>query len=63
MVILVNIGVLMAVPPTVSQLHGAGRRGEIGAVFRQALWLALMLGLALILVVRGGARALTQRGL
>ena len=62
-VILVNIGVLMAVPPTVSQLNGAGRRSEIGAVFRQALWLALMLGLALILVVRGGAIALTPLGI
>ncbi len=62
-VILVNIGVLMAVPPTVSQLNGAGRRGEIGAVFRQALWLALMLGLALILVVRAGAVALAPLGI
>ncbi len=62
-VILVNIGVLMAVPPTVSQLNGAGRRGEIGAVFRQALWLALALGLALILVVRAGAVALTPLGI
>jgi MATE family multidrug resistance protein len=62
-VILVNIGVLMAVPPTVSQLNGAGRRAEIGAVFRQALWLALMLGLALILVVRAGAVALTPLGI
>ena len=57
-VILVSIGVLMAVPPTVAQLNGAGRRGEIGAVFRQALWLALALGLGLFFVVRGGALAL-----
>lgn len=62
-VILVNIGVLMAVPPTVSQLNGAGRRGEIGAVFRQALWLALILGVALIFVVRAGAVALTPLGI
>lgn len=62
-VILVSIGVLMAVPPTVSQLNGAGRRRDIGAVFRQALWLALMLGLALIVVVRAGAVALTPLGI
>lgn len=44
---MVPIGTLLSVPPTVSQLDGAGRRGEIGAVFRQALWLAV--GLAVVL--------------
>ena len=44
---MVPIGTLLSVPPTVSQLDGAGRRDEIGAVFRQALWLAL--GLAVVL--------------
>lgn len=44
---MVPIGTLLSVPPTVSQLDGAGRRGEIGAVFRQALWLALGLAVAL----------------
>ncbi|KAA2284643.1 MATE family efflux transporter [Arenimonas fontis] len=62
-VILVSIGVLMAVPPTVSQLNGARRRAEIGAVFRQALWLALALGLGLIVVVRLGALALGPMGI
>lgn len=42
--IVVAIGVMMALPPSVAQLHGAGRSGEIGPLFRQALWLALMLG-------------------
>ncbi|HET7359991.1 MAG TPA: MATE family efflux transporter, partial [Rhodanobacteraceae bacterium] len=32
--ILVGIGTMMAVPPTVAQLDGAGRRHEAGAVFR-----------------------------
>ena len=41
------MGVLMSLPPAVSQLDGAGRRGEIGPLFRQALWLALALGLLL----------------
>jgi len=45
--IMVLIGVLLALPPTVSQLDGAGRRGEIAATFRQAVWLALGLALAL----------------
>lgn len=62
-VILVSIGVLMAVPPTVAQLNGAGRRAEIGPVFRQALWLALALGLGLFFVVRAGALALEPMGI
>jgi MATE family multidrug resistance protein len=41
------IGVLLALPPTVSQLDGAGRRAEIAPVFRQGLWLALGLAIAL----------------
>ena len=44
------IGALMAVPASVSQLDGAGRRGEIGALFRQALWLSLALGLMLFVL-------------
>ena len=44
---MVPMGTLMALPPSVSQLDGAGRRGEIGALFRQALWLAALLGVAL----------------
>ncbi|MFN7293610.1 MAG: MATE family efflux transporter [Lysobacteraceae bacterium] len=51
-VILLCIGVLMAVPPTVAHLVGAGRREAIGAVARQALWLALALGLALFAAMR-----------
>jgi len=57
-VILLCIGVLMAVPPTVAQLAGGGRRGEIGAVARQALWLALGLGLGLLLLIRAAPAAL-----
>ena len=34
-------GVVMAVTPAVSQLHGARRESEVAAVVRQALWLAL----------------------
>jgi MATE family multidrug resistance protein len=46
------IGTMLALPPTVAQLDGAGRRASIGAVFRQALWLALALGLFAALAVR-----------
>lgn len=52
LVILVLIGVLMAVPPIIAQLNGAGRRHEIGSSFRQALWLAIAMGLGLMVLVR-----------
>jgi len=42
---MIPMGTLMALPPMVSHLDGAGRRREVGAVFRQALWLAIGLGL------------------
>ena len=50
-----GIGMMMAVPPSVAQLDGAGRRHEVGAVFRQALWLALGMGLMLWFAVRHAA--------
>jgi MATE family multidrug resistance protein len=42
---LVPLGTLIAVTASVSQLDGAGRREQIGSLFRQAMWLALGLGL------------------
>lgn len=46
------LGVSYALPPAVSQLDGAGRREATGAVFRQALWLGLAVGLVLMAAVR-----------
>jgi MATE family multidrug resistance protein len=45
------LGVNAALSPSVAQLDGARRRGEIGPLFRQALVIALTLGLGLMLVV------------
>ena len=53
-VLLVLIGVMLAVTPSAAQLDGAGRRDAVGAVFRQALWLALIAGLVLLVAVRQG---------
>ncbi len=39
------VGTMMAVPPSIAQLDGAGRRGEVAAMFRQGLFLAIALGL------------------
>lgn len=45
--LLIVIGVMLAVTPVVAQLDGAQRRAEVGAAFRQALWLAAFIGLSL----------------
>ena len=50
--IVAAIGVMLALPPSVAQLAGAGERERIGALFRQALWLALALGLVLLIGAR-----------
>jgi MATE family multidrug resistance protein len=47
-----GLGMMMAVPPSVAQLDGAGRRHEAGAVFVQAMWLALGMGIVLWFLVR-----------
>lgn len=46
------IGVMMAMPPSVAHLDGAGARWQIGPLFRQALLLAGTLGILLWFGVR-----------
>ena len=41
----------MALPPSVSQLDGAGRRDEIAPLWRQSLWLAIGLGALLFALI------------
>ena len=60
---MVPMGTLMSLPPAVSQLDGAGRRDEIGALFRQALWLAAMLGVALFALMTAAVHALGPLGI
>ena len=50
--LLICVGLMMAIPPTVSQLNGAERRSEIGPIWRQAMWLALLVGLLLMVFIR-----------
>ncbi len=52
------IGVMLALPPSVAQLDGAGRRQEVGPLFCQALYLALGLGILLQQAVWWGGPAL-----
>ena len=45
------MGVVQAVMPTVSQLNGARRHAEIGEVIRQGLWLAVLGGVAAAIIL------------
>ena len=60
---MVPMGTLMAMPPAVSHLDGAGRRDEIGPLFRQALWLAFGLGLLMFLFLTFVPHALAPFGI
>lgn len=61
--VLVPMGTLMALPAAVSQFDGAGRRHEIGALFRQGLWLAAALGVALFAFLSAAVHALEPMGI
>ncbi len=54
------IGLANALPPLVAQLDGAGRRDEAGALFRQALLLAVMNGVLLAAAAGLGGPALLR---
>lgn len=59
----IPMGILMALPPSVSQLDGAGRRPEIAPLFRQALWLAFALGIAMFALLTAFSHALGPIGI
>ena len=61
--IVAAIGVMLALPPSVAQLAGAGQRERIGPLFRQALWLAFVLGLVLLVLVRNAGVLLGPIGI
>jgi MATE family multidrug resistance protein len=50
-VMLLLMGVLQAVTPTVSQFNGARSYGEVGEVIRQALWMAMFAAAIVCLIV------------
>ena len=60
---MVPMGTLMSLPPSVSQLDGAGRRDEIGPLFRQALWLSAGLGVLLFVFLSVVGVALAPMGI
>jgi MATE family multidrug resistance protein len=61
--LLICVGVLMAIPPSVAQLNGAGRRREIGALWRQAAWIAFAMGIVLMVLVWHSSRLLDWIGI
>lgn len=61
-VFIFGLGVMMALTPTVAQLHGAGRETEVGHWVRQGLWLALLITVPTALVVANGDRVLHAFG-
>jgi len=46
------ISVLLALPPIIAHLYGAGRRADVGREIHQGVWISLLLALAAILVLR-----------
>ena len=60
---MIPMGTLMALPPSVSQLDGSGRRAEVGPLFRQSLWLAAMLGVLLFVFLSLAVLALAPMGI
>lgn len=44
-IMLLIMGIMLAVSPTVSQQHGAGGKTAIGHTVRQAMWLALLMSI------------------
>lgn len=51
-VLMLMMGVVQAVTPTIAQLNGARRYEEIGEVIRQGLWMSLAGGVAAVLILR-----------
>ena len=60
---MVPLGTLIALTASVSQLDGAGRREQIGPLFRQALWLSLGLGLVMFVFLSAAPRLLEGFGI
>ncbi len=61
-VLMFVLGTLMAVQPSVAQLDGAGQRTRVGAVIRQALWIAAALTVLFFFLLRSGLPLLNLFG-
>jgi MATE family multidrug resistance protein len=61
--IVAAIGVMLSMPPSVAHLSGAGAREPIGALLRQALWMAAGIGIVLFFAVRHAGGLLRVMGI
>ena len=46
------LGILMATPPMISKLDGAGEKYKIGSLVRQLIWLGLIIGVIFFILIR-----------
>jgi len=53
-----SLGILMALQPVVAQFDGAGNRSEGGVAARQGMWIALLVSIPFVLVLRSGGQLL-----
>lgn len=60
---MIPMGTLMSLPPSVSEMDGSGRRDQVGPLFRQAMWLAAGLGLVLFAFLTFVVYALEPMGI
>ena len=51
MAFLLSLGLLMAMSPTTAVCFGAGKNREVGAYFRQGVWLSLALAVIIVMIV------------
>ena len=61
-VVMFILGLLMALQPVVAQLDGAGKRSEGGAAARQGFWIALVVAIPFVLILRMGGQWLQWMG-
>jgi MATE family multidrug resistance protein len=57
------VGLMMAIPPSVAQLVGAGRRDQVAELWHQALWIALATGVLLAFATWHSPRLLDAIGI
>ena len=57
-----SIGLMASLSPLMASARGSGRRAEVGALFRQGLWMGLVFGLADLALVHAGVATLPRWG-
>lgn len=61
--IMLPLGVLMSIPPLVSEMDGSGKREQVGPLFRQAIYLSLAIAALLFVYLTFAPSALARFGI